>query len=138
MGCGNTNKEIENTEEIKVENIRTDLDQIKEWFPNLEGIESAEWEILIDDEGDYKELPSPGSYTASGYIFLNKEAAEKYLSEYEWQEANPDVKFTYVSSDLLNKGGWMYSRQFDKDIRPLKFIGKVWFNGETVLFIGGR
>lgn len=138
MGCEKMDKEMDITEETNMENVRTDLDQITKWFPNLEDIQAAQWEIIMDDEGDYKDLPAPGSYAASGYIFINKNTAEKYLTEYEWQKTEPNVEFRYVSSDILDTGGWMYSRQFDKDMRPLKFIGKLWFNGEVVLFTGGR
>lgn len=142
-GCQNTDAKQKNetadaVEEQAMENVHTDPEQIHKWFPNLEGIQSTEWEIIMDEEGDHKDLPAPGSYAASGYIFLDSETAAKYLEEYEWQNAEPDVTFRYVSSDLLNEEKWMYSQQFDKDFRPRKFIGRLWFNGEAVLFTGGR
>ena len=142
-GCQKANidpkgKTTYTVEAEKVGNIHTDIEQIIKWFPDLVGIQSTQWEILMDDEGDYTSLPAPGSYTASGYIFLNQEIAEKYLEEYEREAAEPEVNFHYVSSNLLNNKNWMFSRQFDKDFRPLKFIGKLWFNGEAILFTGGR
>lgn len=142
-GCQKTDierkKEALNTvEEKDMENIHTDLEQIMKWFPNLEGVQSAQWEILMGDEGNFIDLPAPGSYTASGYILLNPETAAKYLEDYDWQDAEPGVNFQYISPEPLNEKKWMFSRQFDKDFRPLKFIGKLWFNGEAVLFTGGR
>ena len=120
------------------ENIHTDLEQIQEWFPDLKGIQLAEWEIIYDDEEGNALLPAPGSYTASGYIYLDHETAERYLKAYEWQDAEPDVEFRYISSAPVDDGKWMYSRQFDEDFRPRKFIGRIWFDGEKILFTGGR
>ena len=121
-----------------METVRNDLEHIIKWFPKLEGVESAEWEIRADGQGKFTELPSPGTYTASGYIYLAQETANKYLEDYDRKEDTPEINFQSLSSDLLDHEKWMYSWQFDHDFRPNKFIGKLWFNGNIVLFTGGN
>ena len=135
VGCGNTNR----GRNIDDKYIHTTTESINRWFPGLEGIVSTRWELISEDEDGFFSdlLPTPDSDLASGYIWLDKDIAEKYLEEYEWREADPNVEFQYLSTDLLNAGGWLYSSQFDEDMRWKPFMGSLWFNGEVILFSGG-
>lgn len=135
FGCGNTNR----SGNIDDKYIHTTTESINRWFPGLEGIVSTRWELISEDEDDFFSdlLPTPDSDRASGYIWLDKDIAEKYLEEYEWRETDPNVELQYLSTDLLNAGGWLYSSQFDEDMRWKPFMGRLWFNGEVILFSGG-
>lgn len=126
------------TEQDMGQKVRNDTEPLKAWFPKLEGIVFAEWEYDEDQKDSFPLLPAPGSYSAKGYIVLDNETAKAYLSSYEWKEAVPDVAMKYVSSDRLENSTWLFSAQFDKEFRPRSFIGQLWFDGEAVLFNGGK
>ena len=125
-------------QEETMPDIRYDTDKLKEWFPHLEEIVSAEWETYPDGDNEYPAVPSRGSFAAKGYIILSEDKAREYLEAYHWNEAVPDVQMKYVSTDKLNTGKWLFSWQFDHDFRPQSFIGYFWFDGETVLFDVGK
>ena len=121
-----------------MQDIRYDVDKLQEWFPNLSGIESAEWEVYPDGKNDFPDIPSRGSFAAKGFITISDEKAQEYKDKYEWAEANPEVEFKYVSSEKLNNSKWLFSWYFDNDFRPKPFIGYFWFDGKTVLFDVGK
>ena len=72
LGCTNSREpEMEETsiENIETENVKTDMDAIKKWFPNLKGAESTQWEGGNLTERD--SAPGPSDYTYKGIIILD-------------------------------------------------------------------
>jgi hypothetical protein len=112
------------------------MEQISEWFPSLEGITSAEWEIEYDDEGK-SGLPSPSGYAVRGYITISEDIAQNYHASYDWSISTPHVGFRLISEERLGESQWLYNWEFEREIKGT-FIGHIWFSKNTILFDGGK
>lgn len=135
-GCTVSLAGREGESETSVER-RDDVEQLDEWFPMLSGAVSADWEIEYDDPGDAS-LPAPSGLSARGYITLDDSRAKELLDAYDWSEVSPTVEFSLLPDDRLNESEWLYSWEFERDVRGA-FIGHMWFDGkDTVLFDGGK
>ncbi len=96
----------------------------------MECIDESKWEqISLGNEDD--RVTGPTDYKYHGYIVLNEETAEKYVSSYEWKESEPDVNFESVEE---REGPWKYSYEFCQEIIHGYYDGKVWLSGNTILF----
>ena len=107
-----------------------DIQAVAGMFPYMEGIVESKWEHMSLGNGDDR-AAGPTDYKYQGYIVLNKEAAEKYLSSYEWKGSDPDVNFESVEE---REGSWKYSHDFCREVIPGYYEGSVWLNGNTILF----
>lgn len=132
-GCnasdGNGHKSENNNEETEII-MSTDTNAIAKLFPQLTGVESAEWEQITLGDGT-SELPGPTDYRYQGYITLTNEAAENYLSSYSWTPDTPDVSFSEIEP---KDGNWNYSEDFADAIIPGYYSGSIWIDGNTILF----
>lgn len=136
----NTNSEnsngnsTNNSRTDSVDNImnpNTDVEVVEKIFPNLEGIESVEYEITKLGNGTAS-VPGPTDYQYQGYIILTDEAAEKYASSYTWGDFDNDVTFETISE---RSGDFKYDPHFTKDIiKKSSYDGKVWIDGNIILF----
>ena len=108
----------------------TETDAVEKMFPSLEGIKAAEWEQVTMGSGR-EEVPGPTDYRYQGYITLTDEAAEKFASEYSFDDAAPDVELETVSE---REGQWKFSNEFNNDMKPEYYSGKMWIDGNTIFF----
>ena len=112
---------------------KTDTGVLKKWFPNLEGIESANWEVKVLSSNSGR-VPGPSAFQSKGVIYLEKDIAEKYLNDYEWNECNLQIAGEYIDvTEFVNKK-WYYSEKFEEVVKPNSYIGNFYFNGEVVWF----
>ncbi|WP_026652196.1 hypothetical protein [Butyrivibrio proteoclasticus] len=108
-----------------------EVDLAKKLFPDLEGIESTEFEQIVP-AGNDRLAVGPSDYIYQGYIVLSDEMAEKYESSYVWTE---DEKYEFeVRTITERKGDWQYSEDFSKDYMPDGFTGRMWLDGNVIRF----
>ena len=114
-------------------NPRTDIEILQKWFPNLEGIESAVWEVK-ELSNSASRIPGPSAFWAKGFVRLEKNVAEKYLNEYEWKERSVQFECEYIDATILENTKWYYSKEFEESTKPHSYIGNFYFNGEVIWF----
>ena len=126
-----SNSRTSNNSEETIMNPSTDVAVVEKIFPNLEGIESVEFEVTTLGSGN-STVPGPTDYQYQGYIELTDEAAEKYASSYKWEDFDNDVTFETINT---RSGDFKYDPMFTKDIiKKSSFAGKTWVDGNTILF----
>ena len=111
-----------------------DVEGIHNLFPDLEGIESCEWEqVQLNNTKRFELFPSPTDYKYQGYIQLTDEQAEKYIQEYgiTFNSASPNI--TFVSIEKHRNKLWKFSGEFDKQINNGPNSGYIYFDGENEL-----
>ena len=114
----------------------TDVSVVQEIFPELEGIESVEYEVIKHGGDDPRSVPGPTDYVYQGYIVLTEEAANTIAASYEWQDYDTDISFEAVTE---RSGDYKLDGHFTQDILKKTYSGKVWFNeaDKTILFRAG-
>ena len=125
----NNNDNNDNDKETEV-TMSTDIKAIAKLFPELTGVESAEWEQITLGDGQ-TDLPGPTDYRYQGYIILNDAAADSYLQTYSWDPETPEVSFRKIEP---KDGDWKYSEDFAEDVIPGYYPGKIWMDGNVLLF----
>ncbi|MBR1470525.1 MAG: hypothetical protein IJ600_02640 [Lachnospiraceae bacterium] len=113
----------------------TDVSVVKEIFPGLDGIESAEYEIVPLGSSPDNSVPGPLDYQYQGYIVLTDEAKENLVQAYAWEGAEPAVEFETIAE---RDGTYRYSPYLNRDvIKKSSYAGRVWLAEEenTVLFV---
>ena len=110
--------------------MSTDTNAIAKLFPELTGVESAEWEQITLGDGK-TELPGPTDYRYQGYIILSDGDAGYYHDTYSWTPETPDVIFQEIES---KDGDWNYSEDFADTIIPGYLAGSIWLDGNMLLF----
>lgn len=114
-------------------NPRTDIEVLAKWFPNLEGMEHAIWEV-DDLSSNSSRVPGPSAFWARGFIYLQKETAEKYKSDYEWEERDIKLECDTIDITTFNNTTWYYSKAFEDEMKPASYLGNFYFNGEVIWF----
>ena len=106
----------------------TDVSVVQEIFPELEGIESVEYEVIKHGGDDPRSVPGPTD--------LTEEAANTIAGSYEWQDYDTDISFEAVTE---RSGDYKLDGHFTQDILKKTYSGKVWFNeaDKTILFRAG-
>ena len=114
----------------------SDVSVVQDIFPNLEGIESVEYEVIKHGGDDPRSVPGPTDYVYQGYIVLTEEAANTIAGSYEWQDFDTDISFEAVTE---RSGDYKLDGHFTQDILKKTYSGKVWFNeaDKTILFRAG-
>lgn len=123
-------EEVEN----KVNQKRTDIEILQKWFPNLKGLESAEWEVVVLGENEVSSVPGPSAYRACGFMILEEDQAQKYQDEYEWKEVNPQMDAKYISVEEYQENQWFYSEAWEKQVKPGYYIGKFYLSENVIWF----
>ncbi len=130
-GCTGPGRGEDNIASEEVNRPMTDTSFIAKVLPGLEGVTETEWEEIRLGSDD-RMVPGPTDYQYEGYVTISEEAADKYLSEYEWSEAEPDVTFEYIRE---RDGDWKYSYDFEKAVSEgAHYSVSVWIDGNTILF----
>ncbi len=130
LGCTNTSEDQE--ENVVVETVKTDTESLKEVFPNLEGIESTEWEYeLMTIEG---RAPGPSDYCYRGIIVLDNDTAEKYWNNYEWTEVNKELEAEYIDLSKYANKTWYVSNKMKTDMMSIGYMGDVYFAENYIWF----
>lgn len=94
MGCSLSS--ADSGETVDIENSRSEIDTLKEWFPDMQGIESAEWELVtVTTQG---RMPGPSDYQIKGIIVLDEDVAERYWNQYECTEVTVDFDTEYADN----------------------------------------
>ncbi len=139
-GCGKNaaqqrrGAETEYLEEAaKMSNPREDIDVLKRWFPNLEGVVSALWEGEVMGIQD-NTIPGPSTIHACGFIYLKDDMASQYLEKYTWTEENPNIKITSFDASAYENHIWYASEEFENDCKPMYFSGRFYFDGSCIWF----
>ena len=135
FGCTNSRElenEVASTENAKIENVKTDMDMIKKWFPNLEGAESTEWEG--GNLTERSSTPGPSDYTYKGIIILDEQSAENYKNQYEWKETNMDMEMNFVDLSEYQNMKWYVSKEMQEDIMAAGLLGEIYFCEKYILF----
>lgn len=135
FGCTNSRElenEVASTENAKIENVKTDMDTIKKWFPNLEGAESTEWEG--GNLTERSSTPGPSDYTYKGIIILDEQSADNYLNQYEWKETTMNVEMNYVDLSEYQNMKWYVSKEMQEDIMAAGLLGEIYFCEKYILF----
>ena len=135
LGCANSRelkkKEVP-IENVETENVKTDMGAIKKWFPNLEGVESTEWEGgSLTEQGS---TPGPSDYTYKGIIILDEQSAENYKNQYEWKETTMDVEMNFVDLAEYQNMKWYVSKEMQSDIMAAGLLGEIYFCEKYILF----
>lgn len=133
-GCGSKAYMYERSEGQKVEQIRTDAEILKRWFPNLKGIQSAEWEVEVLGSNEQSMVPGPGAFRACGYIFLDEENAKQYRDSYKWIIVEPEVPMRLVDNVTYEIDSWNYSKEWEDEVKPGYYDGKFYFSDGIVMF----
>lgn len=110
---------------------KSDLEIVRNWFPDLSGIQSVQ--LYAKKSGDEKSLiPGPTTVYTEGIIKISKENTEKYLALYDdWEVA----EIGEIHSDLeLPNCEWYYSENFETEIKPSYYYGKVFLEKTGYLF----
>lgn len=116
-----------------MENPTTDIEILKRWFPKLEGIQEALWEVK-KLSNDTSPVPGPGAFWAKGLIHLQKDVAKKYFEAYEWKEQTIQMECEHIDTTAFNNATWYYSKAFEESVKPYAYLGKFYFNGESIWF----
>ncbi len=115
-----------------IENVRTDIEPLKKRFPNLKGIDSAEWECeLLTKQGG---VPGPSDYCLKGIIVLDDVVAEEYWNKYEWVEVMKEIEANYVDLSEYKNRTWYVSNEMKKDIISTRFVGDIYISEKYLWF----
>lgn len=109
----------------------TTLQELKQLFPNLEGMESATWQAFSLSTD--KRVPGPSDTEYKGYIQLSKDKANYYLEHYEWEEAELDMTDDFDKKHCESHT-WYLSVEFNEVMIDEKVSGNLYFNGKDLWF----
>lgn len=128
LGCSGATRD--SSEIVEIENPRTETDTLKDWFPNLQGIESAEWELKV--YGTQSSVPGPTDYQIKGVIILDEENAQEYWNQYEWEEVTAELETEYVDTSAYEDITWYRSTKMTADMLSPGKNGDIYFSGKYV------
>ena len=112
--------------------IQTNIEIVKEIFPNLEGVESVSFEV--NNPSANSRVPGPTELQFRGHIVITEEDAKKYMSDYEWKEVNVDFSAEYLDVTEYIDDIWYYSTDFNNLVMSDRFMGAVYFNKKNMWF----
>lgn len=109
----------------------TTLQELKQFFPNLEGMERATWQAVTLSKD--KRVPGPSDIEYKGCIQLSKDKANYYLEHYEWEEAELDMSDDFDKKHCESHT-WYFSVEFNEVMIDEKVSGDLYFNGKELWF----
>lgn len=112
--------------------VQSNIEIVKEIFPNLEGVESVSFEV--NNPSVNSRVPGPTELQLRGHIVITEETANKYMSDYEWKEVNVDFSAEYFDVSEYIDDKWYYSADFNNTVISDKFMGAIYFNGKNMWF----
>lgn len=113
----------------------TDLEKAKILFPNLDGIESCEFEYYrLGPTNEVSRVPGPSTYQANGYIVLDDTIMQKYIDQYEWTSATPNIEMLEIFTRNFENNEWLSSDNFKYDVKNPSYNGTLYINENTIWF----
>ncbi|WP_409342721.1 hypothetical protein [Paenibacillus sp. MBLB4367] len=116
--------------DLKESIIRTDIDPIKTRFPRLGDFEKCLWQTHLI--GGNRSI-GPSSYRLVGYVVLKDEEFSKFVTQFNWEQA--DKVNTILSQEALGltTKNWSYSKTFNDYVKSASFVGDFYLDLENKL-----